>query len=272
VIATKDWLDEAAIAERRARQHDAGPVARRRIVLHLGPHKTGSAFIQRMAEYNLPRLPPEVEIIERVNPELLALREITKRLRSRAEAERRAGEIEAVAARLEQHTRHAASTLVSHEALLGATPAKHGIRGLYPFVDVILPALLAGLSSGGAEVRPVVYVRGFDDWLRSNDMYQRQKSLLRWRMPLRHRFDPARYAARHGLPRDWEDLHARLRSASGAHGLCVLSFEEERAAGLIGAGIHRLLGLDGAAIARLERIAPQNVTSPTAGAGHPAQP
>lgn len=269
MIATTEWLDEAAVAQRRARQRAAGPVAQRRILLHLGPHKTGSAFIQRMAEHNLPRLPPEVEVIERVNPDLLALRGLTKDLRSRAEAERRATEIEAMAARLELHTRHAACTLISHEALLGATPAKHGIRGLYPFVDVILPALLAGLSSGGAAVEPVVYARGFDDWLRSNAMYQRQKSLFGWRMVLARRFDPARYAGRHGLPRGWDDLHARMRAASGAHGLSVLSFEAERAAGLIGAGLYRMMGLDADAIARLERIAPQNVTAPNV---QPAQP
>lgn len=263
MIATTDWLDEAAIAARRGRQRAAGPVAQRRIVLHLGPHKTGSAFIQRMAEHNLPHLPPEIEVIERVNPDLLGLRGLTKGLRSLAEAERRVGEITDAATRLERHARDAACTLVSHEALLGATPGTHGIRGLYPFAGVILPALLAGLSSGGAEVQPVVYARDFDDWLRSNDTFRRQKSLGRWRLILNRRFDPASYAARHDLPRGWDDLHARLRAASGRRGLAVLSFEAERDAGLIGAGLYRLMGLDDAAIARLDRIAPQNVTTPS---------
>lgn len=271
MIATKDWLDEAAIAERRARQAAAGTRAERRILLHLGPHKTGSAFMQRMAEFNIPRLPPGIEVIERVNPDLLALREITKSLRSAEEARRRAPEIAEAAARVERWTRNAGASLVSHEALLGATPGRHRIRGLYPFIETILPAMLEGLSGAGASVGIALYARDFTAWMRSNDAYRRKKEHILVRTLLRRPFSPARYAARHGMPAGWDDLHRRIRAAAGGRSVHVLSFEAESRAGLLGAGLWRLMGLSEAEIDGLERIAPQNVTNPAALPGQTAQ-
>jgi len=271
VIATRDWLDEVAIAERRARQAAAGPVAERRILLHLGPHKTGSAFMQRMAEFNIPRLPPGMEVIERINPDLLALREITKSLRSADQARRCAPEITATAARLERWTQNAAQSLVSHEALLGATPGRHGIRGLYPFIETILPAMLEGLAGAGAAIEIALYERDFAAWMRSNDAYRRKKEPFLVRTFLRRPFSPVRYAARHGLTAGWDDLHRRIRAAAGGRAVHVFSFEEESRAGLLGAGLWRLMGLSGAEIAGLERIAPQNVTNPAALPPHAAQ-
>ncbi len=175
------------------------------------------------------------------------------------------------AASLERWTHNAARSLVSHEALLGATPGRHGIRGLYPFIGTILPAMLEGLSGTGASIEIALYEHDLTAWMRSNDAYRRKKEPFLVRTLLRRPFSPARYAARHGLPAGWDDLHRRIRAAAGGRPVHVLSFEEESRAGLLGAGLWRLMGLSEAEIAGLERIAPQNVTNTAALPPHAAQ-
>jgi hypothetical protein len=241
----------AAIAGQGAR-----PAAARLIVLHIGPHKTATTFIQTMAEANRPRLPPGLEVIPRGQPDLARLARLVHGLRRPAEARALAPALGRAAARLERLTRDAARTLVSHEDLAGALPARHGIRGLYPFAELVLPAIVAGLGSGGARVEVVLYRRAFGDWLGS---IHRQKGHRQKGRPAAAAFAPRRFAAAHGLPFNWQGYHTRLGRVLPEGCLQVLSFEEERDAGLPGRGLWLRLGLDDAAIAALERVAPQNV-------------
>ncbi|PWE33740.1 hypothetical protein DDZ14_03490 [Maritimibacter sp. 55A14] len=253
---------------RRACQRATGPKRGRRIVLHLGPHKTASTFIQRMAEFNLPRLPLSCEVIAREAAELQALRRITMKLRSEDAARAAHAELTEAAAVLGVRGRYARATLISHEDLLGPMPSRAGIMGLYPFAHLTLPAMLEGLQTEGAEVQVALYRRPIHDWLTSVQRYRnRHRPDAPW-------LDVRDFAARHAIPYYWQGFYKRLETVLPQGALHVLEFRAERDAGLVGAGLYRLMGMDARRIARLVHIPPQNVTRPETArpAGDPAQP
>lgn len=243
------------LARRQRRRRRIAAPGRRRIVLHIGAHKTGTTYIQHTLEAGRAGLPLDFELVPRRLKELHALTAMAADAHDAPAAERMAPELRATAARLAARFSRVGNLLISHEGLPGPLPGRQMLPGLYPFAQLLLPPMVAGLAEGGAEVSVVLYLREFRDW---------QASLYRYRFrdqPQRQ-YGPRRFAERTGLPGNWDGLLERLDAALPEGCLYVVSYEADRASGLLGRALYRHWGLDEAAIAALPRLAPKNVSRP----------
>jgi hypothetical protein len=241
---------------RRWLQRLRGPSGERRIVLHVGAHKTGSTSLQYLLEANHLRLPPGYDLIRRTDPALLRMKRITYGLKTPEGAVRAGAGLAEAAAGLARAAPRAAVALISHEDFLGHMPMQGGVRGLYPYAPAALRAILDGFASEGVRVEVVLYVRDWQDWMASVFFFRNRDAAP-------GDFDAARLTVEHGLPDGWDRLVARLRRTCGDNvGFHLCRFEDDRAAGLMGRGYLTAAGLTPRQIARLRRVAPKNVTRP----------
>lgn len=148
----------------------------------------------------------------------------------------------------------AQNTLFSDEDLLGPLPTRHGINGLYPYLEQTLPLIHRACVAEKVEVRFFFYNRVYNDWLQSVHAY---KFLAKTRS-----FAPKKFKARHQLPEDWTSLLARMNGSVGAENILYKSFEEDRATGRFGSALFRAFGLEDETLNTFEWIAPVNVSRP----------
>lgn len=223
-----------------------------RVILHIGLHKTGTSFIQKRIEASAGFLPKSHGIIPRKNVRLEVLTTMTRRLRSVEQAEGAQAELRSNAEKLGQKCVHE-NTLISHEDILGPVPTRGNVRGLYPFVSHILPPVLAGFADAGHMVEVVLYTREYDDWL---------GSVFRYRFKDRPErvFNTQRYKENNALPDNWDGLLKSVTQAVGDTPLHILAFEDDRAAGNMGAGLYDIFGLSAEVQARFVPMEAQNVT------------
>jgi len=223
-----------------------------RVTLHIGVHKTGTSFIQKRIEASVGFLPKSHGILPRRNTCLDALTTMTRRLRSVEQAQSAQVELRLKAEKLGQKCLRE-NTLISHEDILGPVPTRGNVRGLYPFVSHILPPVLAGFADAGQRVEVVLYTREYDDWL---------GSVFRYRFKDRPErvFNPRRYKENNALPDNWDGFLERVTQAVGDTPLHVLSFEDDRSAGNMGAGLYDIFGLSAQVQARFVPMEAQNVT------------
>jgi hypothetical protein len=241
------------LARRQRRRRRLGQPARRRIILHIGAHKTGTTYIQHTLEANRARLPLAFEVVPR---RLRELHELTL-MATRAQNAEKARAFEAalhqnamqLAARFDQ----VENLLITHEGLPGPLPGRAGLQGIYPYAHILLPPVIAGLSKTGAEVTVVFYKRAYTDW---------KASLYRYRFrdtPAR-RYRPKNFSGRTGLPENWQEPVQRLRHCLPPDSLNVISYEDDRASGLLGRELYRIWGLPETEINDLRRLPPRNVS------------
>lgn len=225
----------------------------RKVILHIGTHKTGTSFIQKRLEASVGVLPKSHGIIVRKTPALEALTTTMRRLRSVEQARDSRDKIALQAQKLARECVKP-NTLISHEDILGPVPTRANIRGLYPYLEHTLPAVLHGFQVEGIGVSVVIYTREFDDWL---------GSVFRYRFKDRPHgvFNPKRYRANNALPDNWDGLLERVQAAVGANPLHVFTFEGDRATGNLGGNLYTLFGLSDAVQARFAPMEAQNVTS-----------
>jgi hypothetical protein len=227
----------------------------RRFILHIGPHKTGTTFIQKLLEHNRSRLPKDLYYFNRNEDILYALRTTLMQIGSAAEAIRHAGLISEMARELTKQSDRP-TMLLSHEDILGAIPARpKGQAGLYPYVQPTLSAVVRGLKAGGTQPTVVFYVREMADWKRSLFHQKFGKSTDR-------SYAPKKFSQRFNLPQNWSEMLGRLRTATAGAELKLISYEEDRASGLHGTALFRICGLTEAQTSRFDLIAPQNVSRP----------
>ncbi|NNU79856.1 hypothetical protein HMH01_05310 [Halovulum dunhuangense] len=220
-----------------------------RIVIHLGPHKTGSTTIQRLLSANRARLSPEVSVIGPRDPMLDRLSALARKGRRRPSAEALAARFAAESRRLARSCRHLPAVLVSSEDLLGPLPGRHGVRGLYPAAEQRLAQLEKAFAHDGAEIVFVFYQRPFEDWLGS---VQRQ---------LDHGTKPI--SARSMIPDDdWAPLLARLRAALSRGRLVTIDFAADAGPTRLGTALLDLAGVRAETIARLTWPRPARVARP----------
>jgi len=250
------WLlRQSRLKRRQFRRHLRPAPENRRITLHIGAHKTGTTYIQRTLDINRLRLPLTFETVTRRDTDLYKLTDMAAGIRT-PEAATAAQEALFEAARsLSRRFCRVRSLIITHEGLPGPLPGRPMFKGLYPLAGHILPPIVNGLRADGADVSVVFYTRRFRDW---------QASLYRYRFinqPGRG-YNPARYAARTGLPENWDDLIARLRAGLGKTPLRIVSYEADRKSGFLGRALYQQAGMDDGLIARLKRPPPQNVSRP----------
>ncbi len=248
-------LRQPQLLRRQARRLLRPKPAGRRIILHIGAHKTGTTYIQNTLRANRTRLPLKFETVPRKDPDLDQITLMVAAMRSAAEVDAATADLSALAQAIGHKFRRVQSLLITHEGLPGPLPGNRRVSGLYPFAHLILPPIIKGLRHSGAEVSVVLYTRRFRDW---------QASLYRYRFsdqPGRG-YNPDRFAARTGLPGGWQDLLARLRTALGEVPFHVVSYEKDRRSGLLGQALYRHMGLSDSDITRLRRLPPVNVSRP----------
>ncbi len=256
---TLRWFDRNALVARlvplrRRLQRRRRPPAERRIILHIGAHKTGTSSLQYLLESNHLRLPGDYDLIRRYSGTLGQIKNPIYHLKTAEDALRALPRLQKAAHDLALATPWARVTLVSHEDLMGPLPTRGGVRGLYPFAPAALRAMLDGIAQAGVAAEVVFYTRDWDDWKESVFYYKARKR------PDRRHSDW--HDRRHGLPDGWEELLTRLRRAAGDTAFHHCRFEDDRDAGLMGLGFLRAAGLSPQQIARLRRVAPRNVTRP----------
>jgi len=241
------------IRRRQFRRLFHAPPARQHVTVHIGAHKTGTTYIQRTLDLNRTRLPLTFETVPRRERHLAAITDLTAGCQTPGACAAAASNLEQAARGLLKRYRRVENLLITHEGLPGPLPGRPRFRGLYPMAQHLLPPIIRGLRANGAEVSVVFYKRRFRDW---------QASLYRYRFikqPGRG-YNPARFAARTGLPGDWSDLIARLQGALGDTPLHVISYEQDRRTGLLGRALYQIAGIEDADIDALIRPAPQNVS------------
>ncbi|MEE9454380.1 MAG: hypothetical protein V3V13_08365 [Paracoccaceae bacterium] len=224
-----------------------------RAVLHIGLHKTGTSFIQRRIEASRASLPYGYSIIPYKNRALGDLVKNTRKIRSLKQAMAERENITARAARLAWICRKQQHTLISHEDILGPVPTRGNIRGLYPYVQEMLPAVLAGFAREGVRVEVAVYRREYNDWLGSVFRY-------RFRDNPDRTFRPRRFKENNALPENWDEFTERLQESVAGNPLHIVSFERDRASGNHGTGLYSIFGLTNAVQADFVPMAAQNVT------------
>ncbi len=228
------------------------PVAEgRKIILHVGLHKTGTTSIQALLHANRKRLAKRVTVIRRNDPLVVALTQVTRNARDFPESKAAQRRLALAARNLARSCRHRPLTLISNEDLLGMIPGRGGVRGLYPKARTSLEIIVGELRAEGFAPHVVIGLRDHLPWIVSL-----QNHLRRADVPKR---TPHRFRQHFELPQTFDAFIEELRAAIAPAPLSLLSFEAERASGRFGSGLLRLAGLSDAEMDELAWPAPRNV-------------
>ncbi|WP_112323495.1 hypothetical protein [Oceanibium sediminis] len=224
----------------------------RRIIVHIGPHKTGSTTIQALLRQNRHRLAP-LEVICPGDPRLDRIHRIARAAIRPHGAAKHADAYCAAAARLARDCRHLPVVLISNEGLLGPMPTQFGVTGLYLAGGANLASLVSGLARHGAEVEVVFYRREMNAWTRSLIAHLGADGLT-----------PEGFRTAHRIPHHWAGLLRRLRADLGAAApgarLSVIDFDED-AGPTLGSALLRRAGVTETVLASLAWPAPRRVRS-----------
>ncbi|NNU79857.1 hypothetical protein HMH01_05315 [Halovulum dunhuangense] len=233
---------------RKMRAFLAPAVAGRRVILHIGPHKTGTTTMQATLQRNRGLLAPYLYLVPRRDTPLRLLTILTRNTYRPRQLARNADAMTQAARRLARSCRHLPVTLITHEDLMGARPTLRNEHGLYAVAPDKLALIVDAFESEGARVEIVFYRRDFAEWLESlhRDIGKGGK--------------PGGLGRRFGFPADWEPLLGAFRDRFGTR-LCVLSFDADREAGRMGLGLLRLAGVPDATIEGIDWSPPRRVTS-----------
>lgn len=245
----------ARLAAVKARLAAGWADRRPHVILHIGPHRTGTSTIQATIRANRSAMPQGIGTLVHKDPPLLAATKLTMDVLSPDAAHASALLIRAMVGQIARLSAQHRVTIISEEDLLGRLPTRREFKGLYPLVEMTLPHVLAGLRDENVRVTVVWLHRDYEDWLES--IFQRR---FNFAPPLP--YDPARFRRHYGLPIDWRGFERRLKRACAGVPVVRLSFEGDAASGIMGQGLFRLAGMSDAEIAAMKHARPKH-TSPT---------
>jgi len=223
------------------------------LTIHIGPHKTGSTFIQRRMVQNRQLFGHGFQTLVKDDVPVLSLIDAVYSLQTQDAALQAADTIRERAFLLGKMVDGTANTLASSEDLLGALPTRLGIAGVYPFAGITVAAMVAGLEQAGTAYQFAFYLRDYKDWLRS--VYR-----FKFRDQPERGFAPVQFAKRNGLPANWDGVLARLNMAIPAGKLHIISFEQDRATGNFGQALFDLSGVARDVQAQFKPLEPVNVS------------
>lgn len=223
------------------------------LTIHIGPHKTGSTFIQRRMTQNRHLFGRDYQTLVKVDLPVLSLIDAIYPLQTQAAALKAVDTIRERAFLLGKLVADTQNTLASSEDLLGPLPTRCGIVGVYPFAEITLSAMVSGLEQAGTPYQFAFYLREYKDWLRSVYRYKFRDQPDRG-------FAPLQFAKRNGLPASWGGILACLQQAVPAENLRILSFEQDRATGNFGQALFDLSGLPREVQTRFKPLEPVNVS------------
>ncbi len=220
-------------------------------LIHIGPHKTGSTYIQKMMQTNAHLLTPTHEFFPKSDPLFEALQRVTINIHTERDLEDWLQPIRDTSAELARSLT-ARNTLISSEDLLGPVPTMAKIKGLYPYLIQTLPAIQAGFKDGGVNTQFYGYIRDFHDWMRSVHAHKFRD---------RERpFAPRKFKENNDLPGNWVRFISEMRIALGPSGFVYRSYEDDAADGRFGSALFRHFGLSDAFLDQMNWIEPVNVS------------
>lgn len=227
----------------------------KRALIHLGPHKTGSTYIQHMMKTNAGLLAQSHSFHPKSDPLFEALQRITINIHSPADLPEWLHGIYETSLELARSLT-ATNTLISSEDLLGPVPTMAGISGLYPYLSQTLPAIQAGFDDGGVDTQFFCYIREFYDWLRSVHAHKfrgRESPIA-----------PRKFIKTNALPNTWDGFIANMQTAVGKPYFVHRSYEKDAASGRFGTDLFRHFGLPNTVLDKMDWIAPVNVSQRSA--------
>ena len=221
-----------------------------KVIIHIGPHKTGTSFIQAMMRQNVDRFPTNMLVWAKGEPifkaMVIALREyVSGNLDTMTLVKDIADDI---ACNLAHDV-----LLMSNEDILGGLPSRRKNESLYGETIPFLRVIQTAFRDAGHDVQFVFYVRDYNDWL---------KSLYRYTFindPNRA-FAPKRFKQKRNLPDDWVEVCAALTHALGEDGITYVKYQTDRADGRLGTALYKLCGMSQTQIDALRWIEPVNVS------------
>lgn len=220
-------------------------------LIHIGPHKTGSTYIQKMMQTNAHLLAPSHEFFPKIDPLFEALQRFTTNIHSERDLEEWLQPIRNTSAELARSLT-ANKTLISSEDLLGPVPTMAGIKGLYPYLIQTSPAIRSGFKDGGVDTQFFGYIRDFHDWMRSVHAHK----FWGHERP----FAPCKFKENNDLPSNWVRFISEMRIALGPSGFVYRSYESDAAGGRFGSDLFRHFGLSDGFLNQMNWIEPVNVS------------
>lgn len=223
----------------------------KRALIHIGPHKTGSTYIQHMMRRNAHLLAPSHQFFPKSDPLFEALQRMTINIHAQSDLTEWLQPIYDASYELARSL-NANNTLLSSEDLLGPVPTMAGIEGLYPFLKYTMPAIQAGFDDAEVETQFFGYIRVFHDWLRSVHAYkfrERERPLA-----------PRKFIKANKLPNTWDGFITQMTDALGPDSFVHSSYEGDAVNGRFGTDLFRHFGLPDPFLNKMNWIAPVNVS------------
>ena len=217
-------------------------------IVHMGPHKTGSTYIQNTIRQNRADLSRNWNIfLPNSKPLTPVVRSAMQTHRYRLDADKQAEAqvrfAEAAAAFFSRRAGRKRPILISHELLAGFMTGRHGDWAVFPEIGNIARVLLEAASPH--DVQFVVYRRDFPGWIKSS--YNQTVKTDRYTGT----FETFSSSILPGETID--NCIERLSTTVGSDRVHVFDMEAEIAGGQrLGTGLFRLLGLTDDDIAALK--------------------
>jgi hypothetical protein len=223
-----------------------------KLILHIGPHKTGTTYIQHMMVENRTRFPKTMQIIRKSDPLFYSLVRVCV-LQAKGE-EDTTELISKLATELSQFVTKDYA-LASDEDILGPLPSRFIYNPLYGQAATFLPIIQSAVRATGNDIHFVFYIRRFHDWLHSLYRYTFADTPDR-------PFAPKKYKQKRALPDNWLTVRQSLQDSLGTDGISFVNYESDRATGRLGTALFKMCGLTDAELDTLNWIEPVNVAQP----------
>jgi hypothetical protein len=223
----------------------------KRALIHIGPHKTGSTYIQKMMKTNAHLLAPSHQFLPKSDPLFEALQRITINIHTKQQLAEWLQAVYDTSLELARSLT-APNTLISSEDLLGPVPTTAGIAGLYPHLIHTLPAIQAGFDDGEVDTQFFAYIRTFHDWLRSVHSHK-----FRGR---ERPFAPRKFIKVNELPNTWDHFIADVQDSVGKDAFVYHSYEGDAVTGRLGSDMFHHFGIPDSVLDQMDWIEPVNVS------------
>ncbi|MEM9716706.1 MAG: hypothetical protein AAF826_09330 [Pseudomonadota bacterium] len=222
---------------------------RRDLLIHLGPHKTGSTYIQKMIVMNQDNAPANIQLIPKRGQWSTPLHKVLVEHQTPEDIGKYKDDI-VESADIFGSSITSEAALFSDEDLLGALPTRRKRKGLYPTAGLILPLIAEGLQHSGVAVRFAFFVRDYRDWLQSlhaQTYGDKDRS-----------YAPKTFRTRFDLPRDWTDLQNRMDASLPKGSILYFDYHAEAASHYFGQSLFKAAGLTQTHLDQFTWIKPVN--------------
>jgi hypothetical protein len=221
-----------------------------KVIIHIGPHKTGTSFIQAMMRKNINQFPPHMRVWSKSEPIFDAM--VSACVQFLAGQTQALDLISQLAYDMGRNLTHDV-LLMSNEDILGLLPSRKTQDTLYDGALSYLPYIQKAFQETGHDVQFVFYLRNYDDWLHSLYRYTFAHKPER-------AFAPKRYKARRNLPDDWQGVRTALTETLGADAITFVDYQKDRSNRRLGTALFKMAGMSDDEIDALTWIEPVNVS------------